>query len=1369
MKHVIFLLLVLVASQQLFSQNKNWRNGERFTPRGDLHILVIFANQQCDRLNNKYEYYCGDLSADNQTGCNDYYYTNSVPSWAMNNGFINATANSIDNDGILDAMGNTIMPYLNDPEFNVSAYYKTASFGDFIVTGDVVSVEIPSTGAIVQESNPDFDNTQPISANNPEFIDQFECGGFSRKDIVDAAFNQHPNLNPADYDNRNNFAFSVDNFRYDNSSGTSPDNILDYVAIIQKIRSPNSGNAGYISGSYQQGYTLNVLDNQNNPYKLGYHHVHKNTTTSKWWNMNLFIHEFAHNIGMDHNGGANQVVFDKFTSTGDWGMITAPVSQFWVPKAHTMWLYGWLNDADIHDIDLTQANSTDPVNIVLTDLLTSPKDSNPTNAARIKIPHTDNQYLWIENHQKIHPSGFEELNAYIPNDPWENQHTVPGLYMYITDVENNLTDPRGHNKASVLNPDKNSNNTYLLHPNGKKDYAIVFEADNITPIMEQPDGDIWEPDKVEPKLVIAKDNPIAGSIARERHRMNNPANVDKNGNPLHQNEIAYYNNYNDGNTSQGTNEYYGVKFDNYEQDKRVTHIDIEKTAFTVGDELSINGIFPILNFRRFNETPGPGQRQQEPTTLTGLKVKVESVDATGKYTLTISKDDWTFNSNKRWCDAIILPEDETLTVTGQSNLSLELSGTVNRTTPHPKNRNDPFIKNFVDPTILTAQTNSGIIIENNSCINVKEESTLKISENATLHLKSGGFVHIKDEDSKLVLDENSILHMEQNAEIIVRDGGSLVINTDNIDLDFATSKIIIESGGILTTTTGQSFNFDGPGQLVIEEGAIIDMPFNLVGESLSHTAILFNYDNSTSEYALIDMEHDFYLTDCKVWHNGGSKIIINDSKVKFDNVNFIDGNGSSTAFVGNNLRSFDCKDSKFDDFDVGIILNDYTAPTGNPNDPCNNPSNPIFKVRNCEFNYTTNTGVSCINVYKLYAVNNIFNNDVLGNVNQKAIYCTNSGAEVINNEIDKFDTGVHFNGANSNSTLQLSSGDISYCNTAIRTELANATIKYCAKIHHNFYGIHSTASGIKQITIGRKGGTSITDNEVGIKGYNIIVDIDAISAKSANAGVHHPNDLSNNNLFFDLSYSPNVTLPTGLSARGNYWGWYNGCGAGADETGAYLLPFPLDDSQWLYYQPTAACLNTGLICNGAAEPNSNGNITGFNTNFNLIYNISNDYLEEEAYNYAHFGFSLVADFEDEPIYNSLELNDQNTVILSKVQQTTIEPYLPPADACRVGENPGLMFPDVSLFSLESEAYELIESVSPNPFNNYITLSTFIKSDAYVIEIFNAYDINGRSLMQLKTENNRLKIDVSNLKPGIYAIKVTDKKGNTDYAEILKAY
>jgi len=1350
---------------------------------------VIFANQECDRLNNKYEYYCSTLSAEDEVGCNQYYYTNSVPDWAMNNGFINATASSIDNDGILDAMGNTVMPYLNDPEFNISAYYKTASFGDFIVTADVVSVEIPAPGTISQVPNPEFDGTQPIDpVNNPEFIDEFDCGSFNRDDIVNAAFSQHPNLNPADYDNRNNYAFSVDNFLYDNSSGTSPDYILDYVAIIKKIRTRNAKSAGYISPSYQQGITLNAFDNQNNQYKLGYHHVHDKTHNSNWSHMNLFIHEFAHNIGLDHNGGANGVVFDKFNVTGDWGMITAQVSQFWVPKAHSMWLYGWLDDGDVHDIDPQVTNT---VTIKLSDLLTTPLGNptntdplTPKNAARVKIPNTDNQYLWIENHQKIHPSGFEEMNAYIrdPNNPWEHQHTTTGLYMYITDVENDLGDPKGHTKE-IWPYDDNSNNTYMLHPDGKKDYNMVFEADGITPVLEQPDGDLWEPDKVQPKLVIVNDNPIAGSIAREGHRMNDPDKVDDDENPLHQNEIAYRNDYNDGNYGSDINEYFGVKFDIDQPGKRVTHIDVERTAFVEGDELSINGIFPILNFRRFHEFPLQGQRQQEPFTLTGLKVEVLSkttVNGADEYSLRISNDDWSFSSDKRWCDAINLPGNETLTVTGQSNLSLELSGTANRTTYYPhKDREDPFIKNFVDPTILTAQPNSSIIIENNSCINIKEESTLQIEDLATLHLKTGGFLHVKDEDSKLVLDDRSILYMEDDSYIEIKNGGTLEINTDNLNLTQPDSRIIVNAGGILTTTTGQTFNFDGLGKLIIKEGAIIDMPFNLTGEGPNHVAILLDDDFNTSNVAAsIDMEHNFRLVDCKVSYENESTIAINGKAVSLINVTFEPASfalGTSTAFTGNNLKAFTCKDSRFNDFVSAIVLNDYFEVLPDPVDVCDVPVQPTFKVQNSHFENIEQYAISCSEIYRLFANNNNFSNDAIGVHPQTGIYGEQCSFELVDNSIEKYRFGVYLDGILSNSTevLNISGGTINNCNTGVRSVNVNVNVKYCADISDNLEGIRSSAAAQqRQLTVGRKGGATVTGNDVAIKCDDMILDIDAHS------GTNVANDMSGNIVFFDLSYHPNTSAPAGLAVRGNYWGADpDGCGESihyfqnaVNQTGSYIVPngMTVSDSPYLNVPPGSDCSpsNSNGCDDGTTGPGGDGEIS---TNFDVIYNISSDYLEEQQYVNAHFGYSIVADFEDAPIYNSLQINDQNLVVLSRVQSETIQPYTDDEEGCLGRVSVAHLYPGVNIARPQIEAIKLIENVSPNPFTHTITLSTFIKNETYTVDILDAYDINGRSLLQFKTEGQQFKIDVSALKPGIYALRVTDSAGRTDYREILKAY
>lgn len=68
----IFTVLFILVHSIAYTQT-DWRNREHFTPRGDLHILFIFTNQECDRLNDRFDCL-------GQT-CADYYYTNSTPAW----------------------------------------------------------------------------------------------------------------------------------------------------------------------------------------------------------------------------------------------------------------------------------------------------------------------------------------------------------------------------------------------------------------------------------------------------------------------------------------------------------------------------------------------------------------------------------------------------------------------------------------------------------------------------------------------------------------------------------------------------------------------------------------------------------------------------------------------------------------------------------------------------------------------------------------------------------------------------------------------------------------------------------------------------------------------------------------------------------------------------------------------------------------------------------------------------------------------------------------------------------------------------------------------------------------------------------------
>lgn len=113
LKHVVLTSLVSLLTY-VSVQATDWRNGRYFTPKGDLHILVIFANSECDRIDGPDELGCnGNLT------CETYYYNKSVPAWATNQGYINSSIMDI-NNGLV----NNQVPYLADDDFNLSSYYK---------------------------------------------------------------------------------------------------------------------------------------------------------------------------------------------------------------------------------------------------------------------------------------------------------------------------------------------------------------------------------------------------------------------------------------------------------------------------------------------------------------------------------------------------------------------------------------------------------------------------------------------------------------------------------------------------------------------------------------------------------------------------------------------------------------------------------------------------------------------------------------------------------------------------------------------------------------------------------------------------------------------------------------------------------------------------------------------------------------------------------------------------------------------------------------------------------------------------------------------------------------------------------------------
>jgi|GEM_PF-4200314 len=330
MKKITLLFIFLLTTVTAITQ-PNWRNGKYLTPVDDLHVLVVFVASDDYRMSDR-----ADCNGDQD--CIDYYYNGIAPSanpislpapevdvipdWAQNEGFINELKADI-NTGLSD---DGEIPFLNDNQFNISSYFKTMSFGKFNVTGEVRGIVIPQS---------------VLSYTQFRDLQQYEAI------MVDEVFRQFPDLDPAQFDHRQNLPNS--NFTdynatvLENVNANDKDQIIDYVAIIKKVRKFANGKwnetAGYVDCDALSSLP-NAFDTNGISHDLGYYHVHDRTKDSKWGQMSLFIHEFAHNMGLAHNCNANGVVNNKFSATKAWGMIATDVKMFWSATAHSMWLNG---------------------------------------------------------------------------------------------------------------------------------------------------------------------------------------------------------------------------------------------------------------------------------------------------------------------------------------------------------------------------------------------------------------------------------------------------------------------------------------------------------------------------------------------------------------------------------------------------------------------------------------------------------------------------------------------------------------------------------------------------------------------------------------------------------------------------------------------------------------------------------------------------------------------------------------------------------------------------------------------------------------------------------------------------------------------
>jgi hypothetical protein len=474
-----------------------------------------------------------------------------------------------------------------------------------------------------------------------------------------------PDFDWSRYDRRTN----QPQFRYDNSD-SPPDSILDYVIFLH--RTPGATGMGASSS----------IDIPGSVYKIRNGHTGLKSLAEKEHNWEYFKHEFSHTLySAPHYCGANGADGDKFYQQKGWGLMSAGSPPFFTANAWEAWWLDWLNVQEVRREGQYQ----------LRDFVTG------RDAIRIQIPGSQD-YLFLENHQKI--SSWDDKIFY--KDPAEGcPQSAPGLYAYV------VAAPGADRNNPRLNPfqPKDVNLIKLLNGEGHFDYVLTG------------DTFLTAQGRQEPVLRKGASNPIAGQNDLQGIR----GDFDGNGKI----DIGFAH----GNSDRGGKEQLAVWVDEDYDGAHPTYNSTgdEADAFEAGDEIGLSGILPALNYPAYVRS----EERLEPYLLNGITIRVLKQDQAGTFTLDIRFDDWELRKDQRWCGNLLLPtprgtQDRYLTLAPRVQLDIDLSGTPDRSIPHPETGT------FANPTRLLLDTGKGLRLSPKSQLIVENHSILELQGNAQI-------------------------------------------------------------------------------------------------------------------------------------------------------------------------------------------------------------------------------------------------------------------------------------------------------------------------------------------------------------------------------------------------------------------------------------------------------------------------------------------------------------------------------------------------------------------------------------------------------------------------------------------------------------
>ncbi len=681
-------------------------NGSGFTPKGDMRALIIYVDFPSDKYDeiDDEDY---DLSQWPKDRLFPYYNDQSE---------VDLTTGKIawahEDESEFSPIGSPSPEAYN----NISEYYYHMSNGQFKFYAETLK--------------------DPIS-NLPITV-TVDPTGASNNTIRNKVFEELNEIYPLNYDwGRFDIRTrTFPNYTQDQSAtftNPNPDGKIDYIFLIFKNNNTwaphpngNSSGSGWFKGYAGASGTIGTYSNNAG---LTVNHFEK-----IYPRMEAYVHEIAHTYYQSpHTNHTNNVHGEYYKSNNGWGMMHGYGDFMALSNAWERWYSGWTEIT--YDLNSTL---TTPTTYNLKDYMDYGQ------SMRLKLPHTDDQFIWLENHDNEDNPFYQR--ASLRNDKFGEIIPQPkkGLYGFVERIASSRT---------VLNRfEYGANGIKMIYGKGNFDYVFdnFYQRDYL-----------W--DSYQSNVNIYGENAYNGQneASYMRHDFGNMFDEGEN--------VILYGSGTNGGESDIFNDG-SVRNEGTE----ITTVNHERTYARFGPNANLPNrkisafTNPALtNFQEIND-PLSSNTNNHPTPNTLAPVILHSLSITpstnldGSIDILVDYNDGVIEDDFRMTGNIYLPINENIKLKSNKELLLNQSLSPNKIVADENG-------SFSDPTVFITAHGGQLSLLREAKVVLDESSTMIYNDGSTLQMDNLSKIYIRN-GSLLCIKEGANVLLHPSAKIIVQDG-----------------------------------------------------------------------------------------------------------------------------------------------------------------------------------------------------------------------------------------------------------------------------------------------------------------------------------------------------------------------------------------------------------------------------------------------------------------------------------------------------------------------------------------------------------------------------------------------------------------------